>query len=219
MKTGRRLVACVSVLLLCGLFVPGRLSASSDHPGGEPQLRVVICDRVGMRASELNVAGREFSRILRSAGISVSLDYFSDSNPAGARTQAGCTIPVHLEGRYFQVVLVSEAPYTLSGNALGYAVGGAQPRAVVSINRARNFVERHWSGTQGDLPILIGHVMAHELGHLLLPSRPHTAFGIMSTGWGVQQAAGAASGTLLFVGDEARAIQKGLLQPFRISGN
>jgi hypothetical protein len=172
-----------------------------------------------MGATALSVAGREFSRILRSAGISVSLDYVIDINPPGARTRPRCSIPANFEGRYFQVVLVSEAPSSVGVDAMGYAVVGAQPRAVVSLDVVRNFVKRHWPGSRGDLPVLLGHVIAHEVGHLLLPSRPHTRFGIMSTGWGAPQAADAASGTLLFRKDEARVMQEGLRQPFRLVGN
>lgn len=217
MKTGRLLLACVPVLLLCVVLAPARLDASSDLTEGEARLRVVVCDRVGLKASALEVAGRDLSRILRVAGIAVSVEYFADTSPADVQGQTSCN--ANLEGRYIPVVITHEKPTNVSGEAMGLAMRGALPRVLVFMDRLRDFANRYWSRAKGDLPVLIGHIMAHELGHLLLPSYPHTAFGIMSTGWGAQQAADAASGTLLFHKDEARAIRQGLLQQSPLSGN
>ena len=37
--------------------------------------------------------------------------------------------------------------------------------------------------TQIDLPILLGHVVAHEIGHLLLGSKSHSVSGVMTKNW------------------------------------
>jgi hypothetical protein len=45
---------------------------------------------------------------------------------------------------------------------------------------------------------LLGDLMAHELGHLLLGPRSHSPRGIMCAIWGTQELRNAAQGALLF---------------------
>jgi hypothetical protein len=44
-------------------------------------------------------------------------------------------------------------------------------------------IERLARGAGTDVAIILGHVIAHELGHLLLPSDSHSMVGVMATGW------------------------------------
>ena len=54
---------------------------------------------------------------------------------------------------------------------------------------------------------LLGHVMAHEMGHLLLPYGAHAATGLMKAGWDTRQAFLAASGALTFDPSQAALIR------------
>lgn len=57
---------------------------------------------------------------------------------------------------------------------------------------------------------LLGHVMAHEMGHLLLPYGAHSLTGIMRPGWDRVQARDANEGQLTFTLDQAALIREGL---------
>src|SRR5262249_30251138 len=46
--------------------------------------------------------------------------------------------------------------------------------------------------------IMLGHAIAHELGHLLMPERTHSLAGIMSTRWDRRHWDDAVAGRLLF---------------------
>ena len=57
------------------------------------------------------------------------------------------------------------------------------------------------------LPLFLGCIMAHELGHLLLADPAHSATGIMQSEWGHPQFHQAMRGNLLFTGHQAHRIR------------
>ena len=54
---------------------------------------------------------------------------------------------------------------------------------------------------------LLGHVMAHEMGHLLLPYGSHSAAGLMKAGWDSQQGILASTGSLTFAPGQGELIR------------
>jgi hypothetical protein len=65
----------------------------------------------------------------------------------------------------------------------------------------------HRDSADAELPVMLGCVMAHELGHLLLRAPGHSAKGVMQPGWGAAQIHQALTGNLLFTKDQAVRIQ------------
>jgi hypothetical protein len=58
--------------------------------------------------------------------------------------------------------------------------------------------------------ILLGHVMAHELGHLLLGSRAHSPWGLMCGNWHAQELRRVEMGTLFFTPEQVDSIHSRL---------
>ena len=58
-----------------------------------------------------------------------------------------------------------------------------------------------------DASQLLGHVMAHELGHLLLPHGAHSAAGLMRPALDRAQVRAAIAGLLTFTPDQAALIR------------
>lgn len=54
---------------------------------------------------------------------------------------------------------------------------------------------------------VLGHVMAHEVGHLLLGSNSHSSVGIMCPSWHSEHLRMVGMGTLFFTPDQARVIR------------
>ncbi len=54
---------------------------------------------------------------------------------------------------------------------------------------------------------LLGHVMAHEIGHQLLPYLSHTTHGIMTHDWSLEVLQRAARGDLCFSGEQGELIR------------
>jgi hypothetical protein len=71
-----------------------------------------------------------------------------------------------------------------SPGALGFAVPRTQPGADVTIfyDRIERLEERALTA-DATAPQILGHAMAHEIGHLLLGSTKHSAAGIMKGHW------------------------------------
>ncbi len=71
------------------------------------------------------------------------------------------------------------------------------------------YVERlaKFDGADFELPIVLGCVIAHEIGHLLLGSDSHSRSGIMQARWGRDQLRMAMMGTLHFQADQVRVMR------------
>ena len=69
-----------------------------------------------------------------------------------------------------------------------------------------NRVEQRTEVERISLEQVLGHAMAHELGHLLLGSNSHSSTGIMSGKWRADELKRAAKGDLLFTAQQARII-------------
>jgi hypothetical protein len=61
------------------------------------------------------------------------------------------------------------------------------------------------------LPELLGHIIAHEIGHLLLGRNAHSSFGIMRARWEREELEQASKGTLLFSAQQAKRMQARLM--------
>jgi hypothetical protein len=59
-----------------------------------------------------------------------------------------------------------------------------------------------------DPGLLLGEVIAHEMGHLLLPYDSHSRTGLMRAGWDKSQAANAVIGNLTFNPGESGLIRR-----------
>jgi hypothetical protein len=79
----------------------------------------------------------------------------------------------------------------------------------VFFNRVKQLTDR----TGMSVHQVLGHAIAHELGHLLLGSNSHSGWGLMRAVWNNQDLQRAAKGDLLFTSVEAEVIgQKVLAQ-------
>jgi hypothetical protein len=77
----------------------------------------------------------------------------------------------------------------------------------VFYDRVEDFAVKHIADTHADTAQMLGHVIAHEIGHLLLNVQTHSASGIMrgrSDLWDVQNAT---YGHLLFTRQQAETIR------------
>jgi hypothetical protein len=79
--------------------------------------------------------------------------------------------------------------------AFGYAEGSAW--ANVFYGRIQDFALGE-NGNNREVPVIMGHVIAHEIGHLLLGSASHSPDGIMCAKWDPSTVRRALTGRLLF---------------------
>ncbi len=66
---------------------------------------------------------------------------------------------------------------------------------------------------KADTALVLGCVIAHELGHLLLGAHPHSIAGIMQAHWGIEQTRLALMSQLFFLPEEARLMHANIAVP------
>lgn len=155
--------------------------------GGET-LRITVYDWAKLAKNDTRTAERELRRIFRESGIEIewtpgiataeeaSLRSYSEAPPKGHEQEALCHARRDIA---FQVLPVT--PPGLKYKALGMAHPFAHDGTNVTVydDRVREAAERHGLGHA----IVLAHVIAHEIGHVLLRSGDHSLTGLMAYTW------------------------------------
>jgi hypothetical protein len=138
---------------------------------------------VADRAAAAQVAGK----ILHSAGIDVRwIDCSERSSSADRGTKASCFVPL-ADGEVIVRFVASPAAAARRGPARSDALGDAYVDTVAATGAlATVYVDRVAAMSRAagvDAATLLGRVMAHEIGHLLLGSAVHRSDGLMRAEW------------------------------------
>jgi hypothetical protein len=164
-------MGCGHWLMAGGIVVAGlttRVSAA-----GEPahQLGVVVhlVELAQLTDRDLAVAKIEVERVFRMAGVEIFWAGRPIPIPSSVPAQHDCPHP-HV------VVFLTNAQKPASE---GDEAGGEAVRDVGRAYVFRNRIEAESVHHQTDPALVLGRVMAHEIGHLLLPPHSHIPFGIM----------------------------------------
>lgn len=159
-----------------------------------------LYDYAQLPAPMLEQARAHSARILGKAGLEVTWYTCPGMEPACSTPRR----PDHLEVRILTSSRIGGgAPPTQLGFAFQPADGTPGTLANVLADRATR-----WAVNQGmDPGVLLGHAIAHELGHLLLGIGEHSGCGLMTEHWGTAQFTLAMQGCLNFSARDAAAIR------------
>jgi hypothetical protein len=182
-------------------LLPPVVSAAPNTHSAPVLLTVSIFNDAGVPASVLRQAEVRARTVLMDAGV--SLTWLDCGVPGQRRTELGCqaiAFPTH-----FSVRLVAGrkavSDDTFGQSYLNERGEGNYANVYVtplSSARALSVIK------EGDL---LGYVVAHELGHLLLGKESHSAGGLMRARWEVAELQEGARGKLLFSRGEAEEIR------------
>lgn len=171
-----RQLACV-VFVIASLNSLAAFSARGREP--DPAVTVRVLNYAGAKTSVLVAAERAAGQILQDAGVEViwfncRLDASSDSSIDPCRQPLS---PSEVVLR----MLTNDNRRGITDDAFGSAV----PPVLASIY----YEQALWLATRTGyiLHHLVGCVMAHELGHLLLGPGSHAESGIMKRHWGAKE--------------------------------
>jgi hypothetical protein len=195
----------LSIRVIAGLIgtiwlaFPGvRFTCAQDS---SPAIRVRVDSYTPATTAVLAGAEREAARILGAAGLrTVWLD--CPNGPSPAVSQDPCQQP--LETTDIVLRVVSESTQNkFQDTVFGFSV---QPvLATVYYEYPMRLAKRDESVFE--LPVILGCVIAHEIGHLLLGPDSHSGSGIMQPNWERKQVRQAMTGGLLFTPAQAKHIQ------------
>jgi hypothetical protein len=178
--------------------------ASGANAVAEPIL-VLVHNYAGVQATLLKRAEQSAARVLATGGVQVS--WFDCSQAAQASQQ--CQDPPNPSALVLHLLSSRATRRAAPSGSLGFAVppelGQFGSFAGVFYDRVERFGSRGFNE-----PVILGHVMAHEIGHLLLGLEGHTDGGIMKAEWHRRELKEATNGTLGFDAVQRNSIMQTL---------
>lgn len=188
-NTGRWVTGGVTLAVV--LAGPCAAAAATQQPA----LVLRIDNHAQVPAPDLASARREVERVFRGTGVEIAWADGPTPAPGGEPDR----------DRRLVVVTLVDTGQKPAGGAAGCALGvavRARDTALIFYNR---IVDTSLTGPI-DVNVVLGRVIAHEVGHLLLPPGSHAAYGIMRPDLDL--------GTVnpnRFTDDQVRAIRAGLM--------
>ena len=177
--------------------------AGPEEGGGAVIVRAY--DYASLPKPTLAGAEKEASRILRRAGLETEWLECSVSGGGGPRR---CLQPLGLTEVTLRILPDrAKALLPLAADVFGFAVVPEDGSRGVDIGVFRDGIDRLASLGAISQSQILGHVIAHEIGHLLLGSQAHSASGIMRPRWSSNDLVRAARGGLVFTPEEGRHLR------------
>ena len=196
----------VRILLIAAIVLGARpnLVEAQDIP----KITVTVYNRSKMRTPTLKTGLSVAQEVLRRAGVeSVWVDC---PVPSTQEANQACEQPLR-PNRLILALVPHWGNRGLQSDALGVALqvehGSGSYCYVFQEHLDELAAATHTSSAR-----LLGHAMAHEIGHLLKGSNSHSAQGLMSKHWYANELRAAAMGSLNFTADDAVLMRTRLAQ-------
>jgi hypothetical protein len=195
----QRFEVIVCLVTVMGFAWSATVFASVTDPS--PTIRVRVVNYSQASAAMLARAEREAGQILAHAGLGTV--WFDCSVGHGSGIQHDpCQEPLEASDIVLRV-LPKPRDNRFQGQVFGFAVIPVQASVYY------DYVLRQGKSDDAEfaIPILLGCVIAHEVGHLLLGSDSHSDAGVMQPRWERKQIRQAMMGNLLFTRQQANLIR------------
>ena len=180
----------LAIAVILGSLVLAPISAQGKQVGGggRQRLTVTVCDLSKAGTVALRAAEEATTRIFRSSDI--DLDWMETKSKR-------CVLP--LNPGFTVIIIPRSADIQRTRDVMGKAIPEVG-RAYIFMDLVKVFIHS-FERTESDdkaAGMILGHAIAHELGHLLIAGEGHSQSGIMSTAWHYVQWTEASQGRLLF---------------------
>jgi hypothetical protein len=194
--------------LTVGLTLPAVAKSKAPlTPERDLSINVRIYDYANVPSGILAKAQGEAARIFRRAGIETNWIECAvpgrvvETKPSCKAKPGASDLQIRLLPREMARKLMKHhSEFGLAFTAPGDGFGS---NASIFYHRVEELSARRHTSQ----PLLLGHLIAHEIGHLLLGSNSHSRSGIMHVPWNRSQVERASVGTLLFTKREAERMR------------
>lgn len=190
------------ILMILGMLAFAVFGNAEERRRENPQLSVFVIENSGLSSRLLLEAERSAARVFRMAGVDVN--WLTCARNPEAASDAQCSIGIQTEDLVIRIVPRAR---TLTPEVFGVSFldgqGGGSYADVFLTPIEQVVAQNH----QLPLAAILGDVIAHELGHLLLGNHAHSLQGIMQAHWQAQQLHGIAVGRMLFTADQAQRLK------------
>jgi len=195
----RNLKNCFRLTVVFGLTGSAAPQPVAGQPGQELKLTAPVYDYAGLGRATFQLAARDTRRIFIDAGVNLEL-VFCPVSAADIGKEFSC-LPDPAKLRVTLKIL----PETMARRL----VRAPDEMGRSMVTTAYVFLDRIEDFAKGDRKLrnqLLGHVFAHELGHLILGHGTHSKAGIMKPLW-VGDMSQLRQGSLLFHPAEVKRIR------------
>jgi hypothetical protein len=201
--------ACLAALLEIGSMCGSITAASPD-----PKLTLRVYNLAHVEPHALRGARQVTAQILERAGIrsvwTAGDVNAGESHLVDARTTADRACDDALRSSELRIRLVPAAPPGLPPMELAFALPCARYGVQVTVFIDR--IEQVAARISPCYATVLGHAIAHEVGHVLLRSEQHASTGLMRAVWDRKDWDRVATAGLWFTVDEAAFIRRELLR-------
>lgn len=213
MKKSLATAVLLFVVITARPLEAAQLSGAAPH--GDTQIRIRVYNYAGVSEDVLQKAEDVTTDIFQKAGV--DFVWFTCARNGKFSDKASCPDAMDTTDLILNIV-----PHSMSkglrrkDEVEGLAVDGPDNfsgHAWVFFDRAKEVAAKHLL----NLANVLGNLMAHELGHLLLGSSSHSKIGLMRAGWSREEFIAANRGELSFSVSERERIQKGVVARYRAS--
>lgn len=192
--------------LALGIAVLTLIAPAADADAGKHDFTVRLMNWNSVTAEVIKRAVRVANSSLEEAGIHVRwLDCTPDEYGFAPSAQCAASLgPADL-----QLSIRRKAPRILPAAVLGlatYREDGFPERAAIYVERIRSAALSNGA----DFEVVLGYVMVHELGHLLLENDSHSSRGVMKSHWSEKDLVASARGALTFSPKQINRIQSNM---------
>jgi hypothetical protein len=188
--------------------------AEAASPETSPAITIHVHNYAGVSTKTMGEAEEVATEIFGKTGVEVR---WTDSVLTTATGQQNTADPPPCTLADIQVSVFPRQMSDRDGapnNAMGLAPGNGPDRQIVYIFES-NVEDRYWRvmRAQGSAHVtvsgaqILGHAIAHEIGHVLLNQQVHSAQGIMRGEWACADFRDIAEGTLCFTPQQEESLR------------
>jgi hypothetical protein len=190
-------------LVLSAVTIFGVLGFGPASFGQNPQVTVSVFSDIPVSRQLLVRAEQRAQQIFSPSGVDILWIDCTRANASDGDGDPACTKSY---GPDDFVLRITSHVSTVSSDAFGIAFLGSDGRgryADVFWNRAQELGATSKQGVDR----ILGSVMAHELGHLLLGLNSHSVSGLMRARWGNDELRCLDMGTLVFLPEQGKRMR------------
>lgn len=201
-------LAIAIMLAAIGCVIPSVAAAhdkksARTESAAESTVIVAVYNQAGIPPKTVLRAEKISAEVFQQAGLQT--DWVNCGNPHVVDVDPRCKVYTGLRFDLHIVRKSVDTPAAVLGLAFVPGAGTGRHADLFYENVVRMQTE---SGV--DVSTILGHVAAHELGHLLL-GKDHSRTGLMRANWTHEDLSDASRGLLLFSKDESERLRSGLL--------
>ena len=195
----------VSLILAMSAYAAPHSSASAKN-AGERQIRIRIYNYAQVDSGDLVNAERITDDILHQAGVeAVWMECSAGDIPA---KDTACKIPFGpMDVRLNLLPQSMAARFELGADKFGVALENAEGVAWIFCDLVRDAAAKE----KLTRSVLLGTVISHELGHLLLSTNSHSPFGLMKAKWSGKELLAVEHRAMYFSSSENKKIQQAVI--------